>query len=50
MLGMVFAILKRPVILLISMFSVINLACMGLNRGNSHDSNATSLKERDTVV
>ena len=34
MLGMVFVDLKRPLIRLIIAFSVINLSCMGFNRGN----------------
>ena len=50
MLGMVFVDLKRPLIRLIIAFSVINLSCMGFNRGNSPGSNATSLIEQNTVV
>ena len=50
MLGMVFVDLKRPLTRLIIAFSVINLCCMGFNRGNSPGSNATSLIEQNTVV
>ena len=50
MLGMLVVDLKRPLVLLIIVFSVIRLGCMGFNRVNSPVSNATSLTEHNTLV
>ena len=51
MLGMVLVDLKKAFDTVDHLaFSVINLSCMGSNRGNSSGSNANSLTERNTVV